>query len=253
MSKFCLFGAACVAALAVPGLASAQVVWEGTAGVDYSSGKYGGSQDTHVLYAPLGLRAQANRWRVELAVPYVNIRGPEGSVGGGVVVPGDGAVSSRSGLGDVTLSAAYQLMPAGGQGLSLEVGGTVKFPTADEDLGTGESDYNLLVSAQLPLADRFRLTGSVGYSWLGDPDLYELEDGVTASLGAIYDVSATSSLGLMGSYRAEYFAGLGEQTQLNPFVSFRSASGWSATAYGTVGLSDAAPDYGAGLQLGRTF
>lgn len=253
MSKLYLFGAACVAALAVPGLASAQVVWEGTAGVDYSSGKYGGSQDTRVLYAPLGLRAQTDRWRVEFAVPYVNIRGPEGSVGGGVVVPGAGAVSSRSGLGDVTLSAAYQLMPAGGPGPSLEVGGTVKFPTADEDLGTGETDYSLLLSAQLPMGDQFRFTGSVGYSWLGDPELYELEDGVTASLGAIYDLSSSSSLGLIGSYRAEYFAGLGEQAQINPFVSFRSASGWSATAYGTVGLSDASPDYGAGIQLGRTF
>lgn len=253
MTKLYLSGAACLVALAAPGLASAQVVWEGAAGVDYSSGKYGGAQDTRVLYAPFGLRAQTDRWRVELAVPYVNIRGPEGSVGGGVVVPGAGVVSSRSGLGDVTLSAAYQLMPTGGPGPSLEVGGTVKLPTADGDLGTGETDYSLLLSAQLPLAERFRLTGSVGYSWLGDPDLYELEDGITASLGAIYDLSPRSSFGLMGSYRAEYFAGLGEQTQVNPFVSFRSASGWSATAYGTVGLSDAAPDYGAGIQLGRAF
>lgn len=253
MLKLCLFGATCVVGLATPGLASAQVVWEGTAGVDYSSGKYGGTEDTRVLYAPIGLRAQTDRWRFEFAVPYLNIRGPEGAVGGGVVVPGSGVVSSRSGLGDVTLSAAYQVMPSGGQGLSLEVGGALKFPTADVNLGTGETDYSLLVSAQLPMGDRFRLTGSLGYSWLGDPQLYELEDGVTASLGATYDVSSRASLGLIGSYRAEYFAGLGEQTQLNPFVSFRSASGWSFTGYGTIGVSDAAPDYGAGVQLGRAF
>lgn len=253
MSKACFFAAVCLVGLASPGLASAQVVWEGTAGVDYSTGKYGGSHNTNVLYVPVGLRAQTDRWRVELSVPYLHIRGPEGTVGGGIIIPGAGLVSSRSGLGDVTLSGAYQLMPSDGSGLGLEVGGAVKFPTADDNLGTGESDYSLHVAAQLPAGDRLRLTGSVGYSWLGDPPLYELKDGMTASLGVSYTLSPRSSVGLIGNYRDEYFAGLGYLAQLNPYVSFHSDRGWTVTGYGSVGLSEAAPDYGAGIQLSRSF
>ncbi len=253
MSKIALFGSACLTGLGLPSLASAQVAWDVTAGADYSSGKYGQADDTRVLYAPVGLRAETDRWRVEVAVPYVNIRGPQGSVGGGVVIPGAGAVSSRSGLGDVTLTGAYKLTSGDPDRLALEVGGTVKLPTAAEDLGTGETDYSLGLSGRLPVGQRLSLTGSIGYSWLGSPALYKLEDGATASLGMNYAASTSTNVGVIGSYRAEYFAGLGEQVQLTPFTSFRSAGGWSFTGYGTVGLSDAAPDYGAGIQLGRSF
>lgn len=253
MSKFVLFGSACLVGVALPCVASAQVAWQVTAGADYSSGKYGQADSTRVLYAPVGVRAEADRWRVELAVPYVNIRGPQGSVGGGVVIPGSGLVSSRSGLGDVTLTGAYKLTRSEPGNLAIELGGTVKFPTADEDLGTGETDYSLFLSGQMPVSQRLGLTGSIGYSWLGDPALYDLEDGITASLGVNYVVSDSTNIGVIGSYRAEYFAGLGEQAQLNPFLSFRSDDGWAFTGYGTVGLSDAAPDYGAGIQLGRSF
>lgn len=103
MSKLRLFSAACLVALAVPSMALAQVVWECTVGADYSQVRYGGSQDTRVLCARLGLRAQKHRWRAGLAVPYVNIRIPEGSVGGGVVVPGNSVSFSRSGVGDDTM------------------------------------------------------------------------------------------------------------------------------------------------------
>lgn len=247
-----LAGGLCLLA-ATPVAATAQVVWEGTVGADYTSGRYGGAEDVQVLYAPLGVRARTERWRVELAVPYVWLRGPDGSTSGGIVVPGGGPVTRRSGLGDVVLAGGYQLIPESPERLSLEIGGSVKLPTAGADIGTGETDYTLQVSARQPLGGRMTLTGSVGYSWLGDPAAYELEDGLTASLGAVYSHSDRASFGVLASYRDEYFIGLGEQSQINPFFTYNASGRWSMTGYGTFGLSEASPDFGAGLLLSRAF
>ena len=244
---------AALAALAAPAAAHAQVRWEPSIGVDYSTGSYGATEDTEVLYVPVGLRATTSRWRFDATAPYLRIKGPSGSVIGGVVIPGGGPVTTRDGFGDVTLSATYQLVePVAGR-TQWEIGVGTKLDTADEGLGTGETDYSVQLGMRQPLSDNLTLMGSLGYQWLGDPTAFELEDGPTAMLGVNYAAGPRTNFGLQANYRHEYLAGFDEQITLNPYVRVESKSGLSFTGYATAGLTDSTPDFGIGFVIGRAF
>src|SRR4029453_13325501 len=114
--------------------------WEASVGADYSVGDYNAGDDTTVLSVPFVLRVQLDRLRLEAAVPVLDVEGP-GSFAGGIVVPGHGGTTSRSGLGDVNLGAAFLLNRGGQSAPSFEIAAIVKVPTASSDLGTGEFDY----------------------------------------------------------------------------------------------------------------
>src|SRR6266436_7323305 len=77
------------ALLAATGLASAQqqpvpadmasVQSDGfslTTGVDYSTGKYGGTASTDILYVPLTAAYEMDKWLFKLTVPYIMVTGP---------------------------------------------------------------------------------------------------------------------------------------------------------------------------------
>jgi hypothetical protein len=240
-------------AIAAPTGAAADVVWELSIGANYSSGKYGAVEETEVLYAPVTMRANSERWRFEVAVPYISIEGPEGSVSGGVVIPGMGPVVSNSGLGDVVVSAGYQLIDPSQGRARLELGGNVKLPTADDNLGTGETDTSVQLQAHVPLGDRFTAIGSAGYQWYGDPDAYEIDDGMIGSLGLNYAANDRVNVGVVANYRASYFDSVGEQVMASPYFNVTSDEGWTLTGYASAGLSDGSPDFAAGLILGRRF
>ncbi len=240
-------------AAAAPASAAADVVWEVSAGGIYSSGNYGAVEDTKVFYAPVTLRATSERWRFDVAVPYLSIEGPQGSVSGGVVIPGTGPVTSNSGLGDVVVSGAYQLLPPSQKGIKLELGGTVKLPTASDTLGTGETDTSVQLQVTLPLSDRLSAIGSAGYQWYGNPDAYELDDGAIGSLGLNYATMNNANIGIITNYRSSYFESLGDQVTASPYISFASAEGWTLTGYASAGLTDSSPDFAAGLIVGKRF
>lgn len=241
------------AIVAVPSAASAQVVWEPSIGVDYSTGSYGVEEETSVVYAPLGLRATTSRWRFEAAVPYLRVEGPAGSIVGGVVIPGTGPVVSQSGLGDVTVAATYQLVQPEAGRTQWELGAGAKLPTADDGLGTGEADYNVVLGVRQPLGESLTLMGNLGYQWLGDPEAFELQDGPTAMIGLNYASSPRLNIGLQANYRSAYLDGFDEQILVNPYFRFAHENGWSVTGYGTVGLTDSTPDVGVGFVIGRAF
>lgn len=244
---------AALALLTVPSTALAQVRWEPSIGVDYSTGSYGATEDTEVLYVPLGLRASTDRWRFDVAAPWLRIKGPAGSVVGGVVIPGGGPVTTRDGFGDVTASATYQLVEPQAGRTQWELGVGAKFDTAEEGLGTGENDYNVQLGVRHPVSDTLTLMGSVGYQWLGDPVAFELEDGPTAMIGVNYAANPRANFGIQASYRNEYLAGFDEQVTLNPYFRLDSESGLSFTGYATAGLTDSTPDFGVGIIVGRAF
>lgn len=244
---------AALAVLAAPAAAHAQVRWEPSVGVDYSTGSYGAAEDTEVLYVPVGLRASTTRWRFDATAPWLRIKGPAGSVVGGVVIPGGGPVTTRDGFGDVTLSATYQLVePVAGR-TQWEIGVGTKLDTAEDGLGTGETDYNVQVGVKQPVSDSLTLMGSLGYQWLGDPTAYEIQDGPTAMIGVNYASNPRANFGVQATYRHEYLAGFDEQVMLNPYFRLDAESGWSLTGYATAGLTDSTPDFGAGFIVGRAF
>lgn len=228
-----------------------QITLEAGAGFDYSTGKYGDVTPTEVIYAPLLLKAHTDRWRVEAAIPYLNIKGPGGVSGGvGIVVPGAaGAVTSRSGLGDVSLTAGYSFLVADAKRPSLELSGSVKLPTARSSLGTGAADFTVQLSTLAPVTDKLSLTGSAGYEYLGDAPTTKLESGAIASAGVLYKIRDSMFLGLSANYRHRYISTLDDQFTLTPSFTIRSAKGWSLVSYGNVGLTNSTPDYEIGFQV----
>jgi hypothetical protein len=240
-------------AIAAPTSALAKVNWDWSSSANYSSGKYGATENTDVTYVPFTVRASSERWHLDVAVPYIAIEGPQGSVSGGVVIPGTGPVESHSGLGDVTVTAGLQLVEPRPGGSRLELGGTVKLPTADEQLGTKETDTSVQLSGQQPLGAGLTAIGSIGYQWYGDPEAYTLDDGPIGSVGVNYATGHGSNVGVVANYRAAYFDDLGEQVMVSPYVSMSSQQGWTLTGYATAGLTDASPDFAVGVMIGRRF
>lgn len=219
-------------------------------GADYSAGHYGSTLDTTVWSIPVDLKVRSGRFRAQASLPYVFIKGPGQMVGGVIVAtPGSTATTARSGIGDANLSAAYLLTSEHGLLPALEIGGGVKLPTAKTTIGTGEADYSVTASAYKTLAPGVMLFGSLGYSWLGSPAAYQLENGITASGGFNFRPSDNQNYGVSIAYREPVAAGLKGQAVVSPYMTYRFNPRFGLTLYGMGGLNDASPRIGAGLRL----
>ena len=223
------------------------VAWQVDSGLDYSSGKYGAASDTTVFSVPLEGRLQLDRFRVEFSLPYLSVKGP-GVVAGGVVVGGSGPVTTRSGLGDLNVGAAY-LLNKDGTMPAVELEGIVKVPTAATGLGTGKTDFTAQANLYHSFTPRLMLFGSVGYQWLQSFSTVTLKSGVAASGGLNYRATDNVSVGASAAFREEYFAGLGNEFTLSPYTLWNFANNWRFTGYGTFGFGKASPDYGLGFRL----
>lgn len=224
--------------------------FEVATGADYSVGRYGAAADTTVWSIPIDLKAQIGRLRVQASLPYEFINGP-GQIVGGVIVssPNRTATTSRSGIGDLNLSTAYLVTREKGLLPSIEIGAGVKVPTAKTVIGTGKADYSANATFYKTIAKRTILFGSVGYSWLGSPAAYRLENGITASGGVNYRPSDNQNYGVSVAYREPVAAGVTGQAVVSPYMTYRVSKLLGLTLYGTAGLNSASPRVGAGLRL----
>lgn len=220
--------------------------WQVDTGVDYSSGSYGGSSDTTVFSVPIEGKIQLDRFRLEGALPYLDVRGP-GIVSDGVVV-GSGPVSTRTGIGDLNLGAAY-LLSKDGDLPSLEIEGIMKAPTAASGLGTGKYDYTLQANLAHAFSPQFMLFGSLGYQWLNSFSTFTLKSGVQFNAGVNYALSDQASIGVSANYHQEYLSGLGDVFTVSPYVLWTLADHWRLSGYGTLGSGKASPNYGLGMRL----
>ena len=224
--------------------------FELASGVDYSVGHYGAAVDTTVWSVPIDLKAQIGRLRLQASLPYVFVDGP-GQLVGGVIVssPGSTATTSRSGIGDLNVSAAYLLTREAGALPSIELGGGVKLPTAKTTIGTGEADYSVSASIYKSISKETMLFGSFGYSWLGSPSAYQLEDGFAASGGINFRPATNQNYGVSLAYREPIAAGRKGQAVVSPYMTYRLSKLLGLTLYGMAGLNDASPRMGAGIRI----
>ena len=219
-------------------------------GADYSVGSYGAATDTTVWSIPVEAKLRSGNFRISASLPYVSIKGP-GRVVGGVVVfdPSSTTPVNSSGIGDLTVSSGYLLNRENGALPAFELGGTVKVPTASAQIGTGEVDYSVQMSAFKTVAPGTLLFGSVGYSWLGSPAAYQLNNGITATAGINYKPSPRTDLGASFSYREPVATGLQSQAVIAPYLTQRVSDRFGITLYGLAGLNEASPRLGAGVRL----
>ena len=193
--------------------------------------------------------------RFDLTVPYLSVSAPEGTIfdSGGEPLPGSGALTTESGLGDIIGSVTfYDVINSQELGVAMDLTGKVKFATADEDkgLGTGESDYTVQADVY-KFIDDFTLLGSVGYKFRGDPAGLDLNDVFIASLGGTYKFTPDVNGGLFFDYRESSISGSDSVQELSAFVSRRVSENWRFQVYGLTGFTDSSPDWGGGFQIKR--
>lgn len=224
-------------------------------GFDYSSGSYGLSEDTNILYAPFSLKYDAFPWDFKITVPYVHITGP-----GGVIAGGDGGVvigtsadkkrTTEEGLGDIILSSRYALDHLLDTSTLLDLTAKVKIGTADETkgLGTGENDYSL----QLDIAKKYGKTtpfAMLGYKVMGDPDGLELNDIWYSSVGFDYKINPTLSSGVSFDFKDATTPTSEASKEGVAYLNWKLNPKTSIMGYGVGGFSDGSPDSGVGIQI----
>lgn len=231
---------------------SATISW--STGLEYSSGSYGGDSDIEDIYLPIGFSLDLPRVSLNLTVPYLSVRGPDGTTvtgPGGEPVPGSGGTVTESGLGDVIAGITlYDVVVSESLGVAVDLTGTVKFGTADESkgLGTGEQDFTVR-SDLYKFFDQFTLLASVGYKFRGDPEMLDLEDVLIGSIGGIYYADDKSGVGLIFDYREAALADSDAVSEISAFVSRQVSPDWSLQFYVFSGFSDSSPDWGGGVLL----
>jgi hypothetical protein len=229
-----------------------------TLGAEYTSGDYGGSSSIEEIYAPLTGSWDNGVIGLRLTVPWLTVRAPEGTVvdgPDGQPIVSEGPTRTEQGLGDVVAAATWiDALSFESVAASVDLTGTVKFGTADEDkgLGTGESDYSLQ-------ADVYKFAGpatilfTAGYTVRGDPPGYELDDVWFLSGGLAFRVSDSRRGGVFVDWRQSAVDGADDPAELSGFLGTRLDDRTDITAYVLAGLSDSSPDWGCGLNLSRQF
>lgn len=220
-------------------------------GVDYSEGDFGTDVDTSILVVPLTLRTKFDDLTISASIPYIEINGSSSVVGGGegpIIVDPTLTDTKRSGIGDLSLRARYNLIDFGPAELSID--GRVKLPTGSEAkrLSTGETDFSagFEVAATQGAVQPF---AELGYRVLGDPDGVNLRNGIYGSAGAV--VLFPGSVAAIASY--DYVEAsvdtVDDSHSLFGGLVIPVGRRIDLTTYGTAGLSDSAPDWGVGVLL----
>ncbi|MBL4853342.1 MAG: hypothetical protein JKY25_03800 [Robiginitomaculum sp.] len=232
--------------------AGPEVRW--STGVDFTSGDYADSQNTSILYVPFSAKALFGDFEAKVTVPYIRIKGPGTVVGGGDIGPIArdriaNMITTQDGLGDVTASLTYTKFMQDNT-LFVDFTGKVKLPTAsaEKNLGTGLTDFTTQVDVTKSVGG-VNLFATAGYRFMGSSDALVLRDGFLGSLGASFDVSDRTSLGLIYDYRQSASLRAENPSELTGFVSWKLSKKIRLQTYGIVGFSSGSPDTGVGMQI----
>lgn len=255
-----VLGGALALAMAVAAPAAAEEFQlSGLVGADYSTGDYGTGIDTSILTVPLGLRASTGAFRVTATIPYMRIEGAANVIGGDdgpIIVDPDGPTGevTREGFGDLSLGAAYTLPASLTGAFEVDVSGRVKLPTSDEEegLSTGETDVSVGTEVSYPLGAWTPFVG-LGYRMPGDPEGVDLENAFTASAGTSYALNDSSALIFSYDYSQATSDSVEDSHELFAGYSAPLFGRVNWTVYGIAGLSDGAPDAGAGILFSVPF
>jgi hypothetical protein len=196
--------------------------------------------------------AQFDRLRVEVTVPFVDIEGPgtlTGALGPRQIVgQSGGPIQRRTGLGDISVGAAFILVREGRIIPRLELAGVVKIPSAVNGLGTGQTDYGAQVTFYRPLLKGVKTFGSVGYQRVGDPNTLKLHDGERATLGLDINYSNWGG-GALLDYSKSRFPGLPNSFTVDPYVTLPFIAGSRLQVYTTFALTQYSPNHEIGVRF----
>lgn len=243
------------------------------AGVEYSSGTYGGATSTEIVYIPLTTRYVHDRYSLSLTIPYISKSsadqavvpgvgrmgsssmtgtggtGMGGGMRGGMTGGGSSSTSSsQSGLGDVTTTFGYDLIS--NRQLGITTLGGIKFGTADynKGLGTGQNDYFAEIDGSYSFVEN-SLQCAVGYKYVGSPASYSLNNYAFGSVGVNHRVNERSFSGLMlnGAQSSNIYSA--NPLALAASYSYAMSSESNFAASLGKGLSSGSPDWDGWLNI----
>lgn len=228
-----------------------------TTGVDYSSGKYGQSEETRITYIPFTAKYDTDKWSFRAVVPWLKIDGPGGISADSRIVTNNAVQNRRtveSGLGDIVLGATYSAFQFYEEKVYIDIGAKIKVPTASESkgLGTGETDYT--VSADIyKTFNEVTLLGTVGYRVLGDPSGIDLENVWFGTIGGVYKFDANNSAGVTMDLReATTKDGTGLR-EYSAFYSHKFNDTYKLQTYIVTGDTESSVDFGVGAMLAMSW
>lgn len=238
-----------------PQQTGAPMAVETSTGLDYEEGDYGTDQKISRLSVPATVKVTTGRLQLAASLPYMRIEGPGNVVvGGGLLglpiivdptIPPGGRIR-REGVGDLTLGASYAVPT---RVADLTLSGEAKLPTAGKNLGTGKTDFALAAEVSKSLGNVTPFVG-VSYTMPGDPDGFSLRNSLSLR-GGIAARLGERTRGYVAYSRAQSVSdSLPDEQQVTTGVDTAVARGLSLGVYGTAGLSEGAPDAGAGIRLG---
>ena len=224
-------------------------------GMDYNTGKYGGTQSTDILYVPVTGKYQGKSWTLKLTVPYLQITGPGSVISliNGMGPTGVAAANTpvtRSGLGDVVVAATHNAYNGGPSGLMINLTGKVKLGTASstKGLGTGKNDY-ALQSELYQVTGNLTTFGTLGYKVYGNPVGYNLNNVFYGSLGGSYKFDQETNGGIMLNLGQKVTARGSSRLEALFFVSHKLDKTWKTQGYVLKGFTNGVPDWGVGATV----
>jgi hypothetical protein len=228
----------------------------GTLGFNHSSGDYGTNRDTSVDLGLSTLSLGVDNFRFTASMPYMHIDG-RGLVmfdasGNPIVInrrttlPPD----SRTGWGDLSLSASYTIPPAILKDFEVRISSVAKIPTASQQrrLSTGATDLGMSVDISRQFGEWGPFV-TVGYLSVGQPVGYTLYDTTSVSAGTSLELS--DNLVAIASYDYDSADGplVPAAQSLFGSLSWVRDDHVTLTGYGTAGLSDGSPAVGIGFLI----
>ncbi len=213
-----------------------------TTGVDYSTGKYGGTSSTDILYVPI-------------TGPFISVTGPGDVVRDIGKVKGKtaGQRKTQSGLGDIVAGVTRNVFEAANAGTLVDLTGKVKFGTADasKGLGTGENDYAAQVDLTQSVTALITAFGSIGYRVIGVPSGIDLHNVVYGEVGGSYKISAAMRAGII--LDASQSASTSPQREVTAYLTQQFAERWKVQGYVVHGFASGSPDWGGGGTVTLSF
>lgn len=239
--------------------ARAEMTGSLSTGFDYSTGKYGGTTATDILYVPVSGKVQFDYLYLKLTVPYISMTGTGdvvlgmGRVGRQTTTTATAKTTTRSGLGDVLGTAGYTFYES--DAVMLDLVGNVKFGTADaqKNLGTGENDYSAQLDGFYTTEGSTTLFATAGYKVTGEPAGTTYNDIAYGTLGISMKTGENSSAGLMMDAAEATSDPAPGTRELSVFVSGKISRNAKVQASLMKGFSDSSPELAGGLSVSRTF
>ncbi len=229
--------------------------WQTGLSFSYLTGDYGEDKNTDIYYWATNVKRYLEKGDITLTVPYLDISSGGATFVGGQVEPISGG-DSGSGLGDIILKGRYYAIEQDGPMPFIDLVGSVKFPTADEDkgLGTGEVDFTWMVEAARRLEDeQWIALGEVGYTFVGNPSGFDAQNRRLYSIGLAHELSKQITLSGYIDGRTAIFPGNDDPLSILLIGEYKFRPDLRFDTLLEFGLNDGAPDLGITFGVRNRF